>query len=565
MIGIDFSSDLLISFQSTERMGKGEFTVIGSLKDPRAFNSFFTKMNEEKENIQTIGDAHIVFPKEFGPALAWNEKLFVISNVGNSKIQEEMMSFWKPDESITVSDTAVTMIDSVGTIAPPSAAVEENNEARKKLDEQIEAIMSKAREMITQNCLSILNGINANELSVNKNLNRIFEQDADIRTWSNGGGFFKNMSQLSPGFSGIFGKMEKILSSDKVTFANFENGKITGISHNYINEQQAAIYKKYPPITQNLELVTHIPSDTKLLALMNVSGNPEMGREILRGSGLADLLDSFKKELPFDPKLLQSTFGNSAMLAVVYSPSKEQKDEYSYQRSKNPFKGIEFLMAIPLTNKDNFKQLQAQIQTAINKWKAKMAAQDEENESNAARTGGMSSLFRNFKLSMEYNEKLCVISGSPDLVKAYMKNTGTTPVPDWLKETASFPVAMRFDLKEFMRSIYTAAGSPTGEKDLDALKMIEQFGAITIKGGDFNDGSINSRVEFSFSDKDRNSMEQLFTMVNMMASASFGKNRVQEQTLEENKQEGVKDEPPPPPSAISPNAPKDTKNKKEKN
>jgi hypothetical protein len=40
---------------------------------------------------------------------------------------------------------------------------------------------------------------------------------------------------------------------------------------------------------------------------------------------------------------------------------------------------------------------------------------------------------------------------------------------------------------------------------------------------------------------------------------------VQEQTLEENKQEGVKDEPPPPPSAVSPNAPKTTKNKKEKN
>jgi len=136
-----------------------------------------------------------------------------------------------------------------------------------------------------------------------------------------------------------------------------------------------------------------------------------------------------------------------------------------------------------------------------------------------------------------------------------MKNPGSTPVPDWLKEGATYPMAAMLNLKEFMKSIYTSAGSPTGETDLDVLKMIEQFGAITMKGGDFSDGSLNSRVEFNIGDGQHNSLEQLFNLINTLASSNFaGRKRenVEELKIESIQQEGVKEVPPPPPPPKKP-------------
>ena len=54
------------------------------------------------------------------------------------------------------------------------------------------------------------------------------------------------------------------------------------------------------------------------------------------------------------------------------------------------------------------------------------SAKDKADESNVAGTGGIGDMFRNFKLYMDYNDKLCVISGSAELIAAYMKNPGTT-------------------------------------------------------------------------------------------------------------------------------------------
>lgn len=46
------------------------------------------------------------------------------------------------------------------------------------------------------------------------------------------------------------------------------------------------------------------------------------------------------------------------------------------------------------------------------------------------------------------------------------------------------------------------------------MEMLEMFDQLVITGGDYAEGSMNSQMEFRFSNPDKNVLEQLFEMAN---------------------------------------------------
>jgi hypothetical protein len=166
-----------------------------------------------------------------------------------------------------------------------------------------------------------------------------------------------------------------------------------------------------------------------------------------------------------------------------------------------------------------------------------------------------------FKPVIKYNDSLCVISFSEKVATDFINNNSTGAVPAWLQSAGHHPMLFNLNLAELINTIYVSAGSPTGKGDVKAKQVLGMLDQMIITGGDYSNGSVNSKMEFRFTNPNENALKQLFDLINTMAEQ---KQKVREEEgeavlLEEKKeetetisiqsinQEGIKEPPPPPP------------------
>jgi hypothetical protein len=555
--GIDFSENLILVTETdtSSTHSSNIVNVFGVLKNEALFSLAVKKLIKEKESeLKIYGNNRILLSGNFGPAIAWNDEIFVFTSGNKNAAMQEMQGLWSyPSDTAVVEmiDSAVVAIDSAymvpDTVATPT-----------EYEKNMEAITEKLNKMARDHCFELLTPKNNNPFFSHTVFNKLMSETGDIRIWSNGTGMGSgSMKRLPYPVRALMDRLQSLSGDNKTAVINFENGKITGTSRNYITGGMAEAYTKYPSVPLNTSLVRRLP-EGKLLALAATSMHPDMMKEMWKKSGLGDLIDSMKGEMPFDASLLNGTFGSNALFAVLSIPENKTNSNEDMEggRIASLLKGIQIIIAMPLTNKARFEQLKASITKAIQDMSPKEDPAEENNgEKNQAK------MLDAFKPVIKYNDSLCVISFSEKVATDFINNNSTGAVPEWLQSAGHHTMLFNLNLSELINTIYVSAGSPTGKGDVEAKQILGMLDKMIITGGDYSNGSVNSKMEFRFTNQNENALKQLFDLINNMAEQKQKaredddaavlleekKEETETITIQAINQEGIKESPPPPP------------------
>ncbi|MBL0151975.1 MAG: hypothetical protein IPP93_00180 [Chitinophagaceae bacterium] len=167
-----------------------------------------------------------------------------------------------------------------------------------------------------------------------------------------------------------------------------------------------------------------------------------------------------------------------------------------------------------------------------------------------------------------------MISNSSFAVDEFLNSPGLRAVPSVYPSGETYPMSMSVNLKEIFNMAFMKGKKKNDGEGKDDPEMLEALGKLkqlVMYGGKMENGQMKNTVEFQFSDPGKNSMLQLFEIMNLaiQSSEKNKRNRMMEDdgVKEEAKEdapvirevtiEGVKDEtappppPPPPPPAES--------------
>jgi len=328
--------------------------------------------------------------------------------------------------------------------------------------------------------------------------------------------------------------MKQFSGNEKTTIINFDNGKISTYARNFFKGNMAEIYKKYPQTGMNTDLTRRLP-EGKVLVLMNMSFNPDMSKEMIQKSGLINILESVKKEIPFDAGLMLETFKSNMMLAVI-----KKEDVSSADSITKSMDGIQVILAIPIADKIKFEKLKSAI---LPFW-------DSLKNSDSKMTKGFNPIVKN-------NDELLVFSLSTDAANVFLNNPGTGAVHEWIQPYSKYPMVMTMNLKElFSMMLNKKSKAPVNESD---KKIFDMFDQMIIYGGNFENESLNTSMEFRFTNKIENSLKQLFDLMNNVAENDEKKKmerremKVDSVIVEDVKIDKVPASPPPPLPPPAPN------------
>ena len=501
--GIDFSNDLLIAFTTgaTEEQPKMSVHLFGSIKNEALFAISMKKMAKKTDSVKIYGTDKILYKENGSPSIAWNNSVFVI-NLNSGSAMTAV--------SVPYNDTATQE--------------EYNRAVQRATEKMMKAQRNLCFELLTQKQKKIFG---ADSRFINQ-----MSAAGDIKIWSNG-----MQSPLAGRIFGLAGlnKLQTPAGGSKTSSINFENGKIVMQSNSYPDEAVTAVYKKYPTTPVNTDLSRHLPKG-KLLGLISTSYNPEMAMELMQKSGLKEMVAEMKGKMPFDLNLITASFGNNMMLAVIKSDDISSED--SLTRSID---GIKLLLAMPIADKVKFDEMRKSVHHLWDSLKN-------------GESGGK--MMKELNPFIKYNDTLFVLSLSPDVATAFLNNTGTEPVPDWLQSKSQYPMLININMKEIIKMVL--GKKMAGKNGQDEQKLMDMFDQVIMYGGNYENESMNTTMEFKFSNQNENALKQLFDIVNMIAGKN--KNAVMNQEknakmdsvrLEKTEQVNGDKMPPPPPSKKS--------------
>jgi hypothetical protein len=517
--GIDFSYDLMLVV-TTDPSGKSSGTSVhlfGALKNEALFSLAVKKISKGEDAVQTYGTDKIMMNENNGSGMAWNSEIFVLNMGGNSKWRNEIYNSTDDSIIVTLADTLGSIVDTL---------------RQKEMDKKLETAQRNMLKTQRESFFNLLSRKPDNAITTDAHFINLINTPGDIKMWSAGtsGSMFEKIPQLA-----MFSKLKMFSGKSKTSVINFENGKIVAQSHNYVDDQVAAVYKKYPPAGLNTDLSRRLPKG-KLLVLMNTSFNAEMGKELMQKNGMQEMMDSLKGSLPFDFSLAQGVFKNNMMLAVVKSDEVSQADSITEKMG-----GIQVVLAMPIANKAKFEELKTKARQAFDSLKG-----SEMGEK----------MFKGFNPAVKNNDELFVLSLSPETAKTFLNNPGNGTVPEWLQAYSQHPMVMSINMKELFGMLMGKMSK--GKSGASEKMMLDMFDQVIVYGGDFENESLSTTMEFRFTDQNSNALKQLFDMVNLLADGNKkvitdeSMNRMSTDstvTIEEVVQEEKKIVPPPPPPA----------------
>ncbi|MBC7872412.1 MAG: hypothetical protein H7Y01_00375 [Ferruginibacter sp.] len=493
--GIDLSSGILLAIKEKDpgETGSGPLIYIfGKLRDAGLFTTNIQELvKESDDSIAVYGTDRILF-SENNITAAWNHDIFVISSGYASEIRDEINKAYNFDDS---SD-------------------------REPVDMKL--IMEKIKRSQRDICFQLLTSKPQNKFHSNSHFTTVMNSGADIKIW-NGGAAYPMPAILSP-FTELAGKLKAFTGKNNTALVNFENGKIVVQSRSFPEATVTSIYNKYPSLSQHQDLVHRLPKGT-IMGMMNISFSQEMTRELLEKAGLGEIIDSFKRAVPFDLHLATGVFKSYMMLAVVKTDITNTTDPITSKMG-----GFQVIVALPVADKVKFEKLKA---TILPHW-----------DSLKTLKAGM---FKDASFFAKNNEELLVLSLSPETATAFLNNPGTQVMPAWLDTNNSYPLIMNVNIRELIK---TLNNKPVRSRDMQEENLFNMFDQLIVYGGKYENESINNTIEFSFTNQTENALKQLFDLVNAKSEISEllkeeRKMQIDSVITEEKRQEEKSKNPPP--------------------
>lgn len=516
--GIDFSAGIMlaIKYQGKDRYEREQpiIHLFIKLKNAETFTNNVKELMKganDHDIIKVYGTDRII-ATEGKMTAGWNNDVFVMTSGYSQEITDEIYKYHNFVDTVVAGDTAV----------------------RPSFD--FEGLMERYKKSQRELCFQLLTPKNSSSLNSNTHFTTAMNSEADIKMWNSGNSnpFTENIFPMT----GLLNKLQSLSGTNKTALISFETGKIVVKGQNFPEGAVADIYKKYPAASQNMDLVRRLPQGT-LMGLMNMSFNQSMANELILKTGLLEILDSIKNELPFDLGLVTGVFKSNMLLAVIKSDITTTTDP-----TTSKMEGFQIILAMPIADKAKFEKLKTSVLPAWDSLKASKAT-----------------MFRDAMPFAKHNDNLLVLSLSPAVAEAFLNNTGASSVPEWLQAYSKYPMVLNINMREMLAM---SLGKNRPEKnDIMANErvILNKFGNIIIYGGEYENESINSTMEFRFSNESENSLRQLFEMINEAAvrneeviisddkqSAPVQEGiKIQSIEIKEIKQEENKIEPPPPP------------------
>lgn len=484
--GIDLSAGLfiVITTDTTSAYPGAMVSMMGVLKNEALFSLMVNKLKGEDDSLRTYGTNRMMLTETSKPAIAWNDEIFVMTNGRTADMRMQLMTIF--------SDTT------------------DQRTYEDRMREFNETILKSKRD----HCFELLTPKNINQHGHNERLNEMFNATGDIKIWSNEGGISQSMLKRLPAqILPMMAKLKAATGNEKITLVNFENGKISSATKAYPGKAMAAAHEKYPSGPVNTSLLQQLPAGSTLLGAMAFSTNPALGKEMMQQSGLSELLDSLKDKIPFDTDLLTSSFGSDGLFALLKTPAKEMTvSENEDERSLRLFDGLDFIVAIPIKDKEKFERLKRAMSHMLDSLK--------ETEAGEKYLAG-------FKPAVKYNDKLFVLSMKEETAAAYLNNPATTAVPVWATPHITSPMIGMLNFREFLTMMLRKEMQEieeSGEED-GIKKMTGILDKIVFSGGNYNNGAMSSNMEMLFGNPDKNAMEQLFDLLNLSLEQSEKRKR----------------------------------------
>ncbi len=512
--GIDLSAGIFLAMkmQGKDRYERDQpiVYIFGKILNAETFTNNIKELMKDDGNLIKVYGTDRIIATEGKMSAGWNNSTFVITSGYSDEITQELYKYHNYDDSVAVVDTA------------------------KKEVFDINGLMDRFKKSQRELCFELLAGKSQNAFSTNDHFTSLMNSEADIKIWNGGGSnpMTEKLLFLSP----LVNKLQAFAGKNKTSVINFENGKITMHSRNFIEGDVADIYKKYPTTGQNSDLVRRLPEGT-LMGLVNMSFNQQMANEMMQKTGLMELMDSIKGKLPFDISLATGVFKSNMMLAVVKSNITTTTDERTTK-----MEGFQLIVALPIADKAKFEKLKAAVIPAWDSLKSSKSESIKEPTPFA-----------------KYNDELLVLSLSPEVATAFLNNTGTGTIPAWLQAYSKYPMVMNINMREIM-GLMPGKNKPEQNNSGTNEMIMNIFDQLVMYGGEYENESINNTMEFRFANQTDNALKQLFEMMNGMAEKKEEvimsddkqpppqeeKVSVQSITITEIKQESELPPPPPP-------------------
>ena len=499
--GIDFLNDLLLVTvkDTSDKYSGSPVNILGVIKNEGLFELAIKKLSKGKDSLHIYGTDKIFFSENVGATLGWNSRIFVISTGAGRQIREEMSGVF--------SDTAGV----------------------KDYDKSMKKLMDKIQRAQRDLCFYLLTPRPDNTLSGNTQFTGLMNSSGDIKVWNSGTSpnpVFSKIPQLA-----LFSKLQSLTGKNKTSVINFENGKIAIQSRSYLEGAMAEIYKRYPRQVINTDLTRRLPKG-KVLLLMNTSYNTEMGKELMDKSELGELIAEAKGKIPFDFSSIQGVFKNNMMLAVIKSDEVAASDSITDKMG-----GLQVFLAMPIADKTKFEALRST---------AKHTLDSLKNAESGAK------MLKGFNPFVKYNDDLFVLSLSAEAASAFINGPASGTVPEWLQAYDRHPMVMHLNLKELFAMLM--GKNSKGIAGAAEKIVLDMFDQLVVYGGDFENESLNTTMEFKFTNQNDNALKQLFELINTIGEKN--KNVIAEEnrntttdtiTIESIKQEKEDRVPPPPP------------------
>lgn len=454
--GVDTKADLIMFVKKQGKSGYVAFE--GSLKDAAAFESFVKKATN-KGDVATSGD-------------------FKTVSMGNDAVV-----LWNKTNFAFLGDAP--MLNALNNFTGSS-----NGEFPRGLSVDSLVIYGKA----------IFDIKGSASIGDDDRFTSLLKEPGDLHFWLNGEQY---LGDLGSGMMSLM-KVNDLFKGNISTGAiNFDNGKITIKTKSYVNDQLAALYKKYPSKNLSSEVIDRIPSQN-VIAVLGMNYPPEGLKELLKLTGVDGLTNGFLEKANYSIDEFVKANKGELLVAVSDFTMKETKVSIPGYDGGAPTEyttsqpDVKVLFATSINDKPAFDKL---ITTLSNQ------------------LGNDSASFG--KINYQLNKDWFAASNSEEYVTKFLAG-GSSKQP-FTSRISGSSLALFVDIQKILVASKASSKDSTVNEALElSLKMWQD---VISTNGEFSGNSSTGLLEINLVDKSTNSLKQLNKYINEMGLIQKKRNR----------------------------------------
>lgn len=338
-----------------------------------------------------------------------------------------------------------------------------------------------------------------NSLMTDDRFAGLLKEKGDMHFWANASRY----SDMLGGVLSMFKNLSVLFEGNvSATTLNFENGKISMKTKSYYNDEMRKILQQYPSGAISEDMINRIPSQN-VAAVFAMKYPPAGIKDMIKLIGVDGIVNSFLGENGYSmDEFVKANKGD--MLFAVTDVTFGEREVTIPNPEGDPFTmktstpDAKFLFATSVNDKASFEKM-------IGLVKSKMPE------------GALDML----KSSYQLNDNWFAAGNSPEQLNAFM--AGGNNKHAFTSRITGKAFGAYIDVQKLLQSSKPAVSDSSAVAAMDA--SIKMWQDVVFTGGDQKENYMTGEAEINLVDKNTNSLKQLNSYFDTMASIYRHKNR----------------------------------------